>query len=222
MATEMHGRPRAGYFLADGTRVPSVTTVLGRFKESGGLIHWAWDLGMQGIDYRKVRDDAADAGTLAHAMVDCWIHESRELEPEDGIDGDVLARARTAFGAFREWADQTQLVVVETETPLVSERYRFGGTFDAITLHGERAMCDWKSSAAIYPEYLAQVAAYGILWDEHHPNGPLTGGYHLLRFDKKYGDFGHHFWRELECGRRYFLNLLAAYQETAELKERAK
>ena len=67
------GRPGV-YKLADGTRVPSVTTITGRFKESGALIHWAWNLGMQQIDYKKARDDAADAGHIAHELIDAHIH----------------------------------------------------------------------------------------------------------------------------------------------------
>jgi hypothetical protein len=31
--------PRAGYFLTDGMQVPSVTTVLSRFKDAGALMH---------------------------------------------------------------------------------------------------------------------------------------------------------------------------------------
>jgi len=42
-------------------RIPGTTTVIGRFKESGGLIYWAWDQGQQGLDYRQTRDAAADA-----------------------------------------------------------------------------------------------------------------------------------------------------------------
>ena len=53
-----------GYFTKDGKRVPSVTTILGKFKEAGGLMHWSWECGMKGLDYRQVRDAAADAGTL--------------------------------------------------------------------------------------------------------------------------------------------------------------
>jgi len=61
--------PTQIYRTKDGVRVPSVTTIIGRFKESGGLIHWAWALGMEGKDYRQVRDSAADAGSLAHSMI---------------------------------------------------------------------------------------------------------------------------------------------------------
>lgn len=210
---------KGGYFTKDGKRVPSVTTILGRFKDSGGLIHWAWNLGKEGKDYREVRDAAADAGTLAHQAVEDWIHG--EETKWDG-EPEVVFKAKTAFGAFQEWANQTQLRITHTELPLVSEKYRFGGTFDAILVQGKRAMGDWKSSNAIYPEYLAQVAAYGVLWDENFPDEKIDGGYHLLRFDKEYGDFHAHWWAELEAGKRFFLHLREAYEDDKELKKRAK
>lgn len=210
---------KGGYFLADGTRVPSVTTVLSRFKEAGPLMHWAWVEGKEGRDYRESRDKAADAGTLCHEAVEAWVrglpYEWKHESPE------VLQRAQKAFGAFLEWADQTELRVEQAEMPLVSERYRFGGTFDAILVKGKRAMGDWKTSNGVYGEYLAQLAAYGHLWRENFPDQPLDGGFHLIRFDKMYGDFSHRYWPELDAGWRYFKSLRDAYEETKELKRRA-
>lgn len=209
-----------GYYLADGkTRVPSVTTVIGRFKESGGLIHWAWWLGKEGKDYRQERDNAAEAGTLAHAAVEAWIHGANF---SFSGDPEICKRAQMAFDAFLEWADQTKLRVTHTEMPLVSEKYRFGGTFDAILLGNKRAMGDWKSSNGIYGEYLIQVAAYGKLWEEHFPNEPIDGGFHLLRFDKKHGDFTHKWWGELDRAWDAFLHLRELYEIDKELKQRAK
>lgn len=208
----------AGYFTKDGTKVPSVTTILSRFKESGGLVHWAWKLGTEGKDYRTVRDDAANAGTMAHAAVDAYIHG----EPFTwDLDNEVGKRAYTAYGAFLEWTQQTKFTVERTEVPLISERYRFGGTFDAVFVSGKRAMADWKTSNRVYGDYLAQVAAYGLLWDENFPDKRIDGGYHLLRFDKVFGDFHAHYWAELEAGKRYFLALRAAYEDDQELKARA-
>lgn len=211
---------RAGYFLADGeTRVPSVTTIIGRFKESGGLIHWAWNLGKEGKDYREVRDKAADAGTMAHAAVDAWV---RGKEPEFAGDPDICEKAQRAYGAFLDWAQQTNLRVTHSEVPLVSERHRYGGTFDALLVQNSRAMGDWKSSNACYPEYLIQVAAYGHLWEENHPDEPITGGFHLLRFDKDHGDYHHHWWAELDRAWDAFLHLRELYDIDKELKKRVK
>jgi len=210
--------PRAGYFLSDGTRVPSVTTVLSRFKEASGLMHWAWALGKEGKDYREERDKAADAGTLAHAAVEAWIKD----EPYAFAgDPDVCKKASKAFDAFMEWATQSHLKVTHTEVGLVSEKYKFGGTLDAILIGNRRAMGDWKSSNRIYPEYLVQVAAYGKLWEEHHPEEPIDGGFHLLRFDKEFGDFHHHYWGELDRAWEAFLHLRDLYEIDKELKRRA-
>jgi hypothetical protein len=210
---------RAGYFLADGTKVPSVTTVLSRFKESGALMHWAWTQGKEGKDFREVRDIAADAGTMAHAAVDAWIHKQPfafEGRPE------IVDKAKMSFSAFLEWAEQTRLRATHTELPLVSERHRFGGTFDALLVGNNRAMADWKCSNGVYGDYICQVAAYGMLWEENFPDEPITGGFHLLRFDKKYGDFHHHYWGELESAKRAFLLMRELYEIDKELKDRAK
>lgn len=207
------------YKLADGTRVPGVTTVISRFKESGGLIHWAWALGKEGKDYREVRDQAADAGTLAHRAVDAHI---RGVEFHiESADVEVASRAERAFGAFLQWAEQTQLRVTETELSLISEKHRYGGTLDAILIQGKRAVGDWKSSNALYPEYLLQIAAYGMLLEECRGE-PIEGGYHLLRFDKTYGDFTHKWWAELDTARQAFLHCRALYDMDKELKARIK
>lgn len=209
---------KAGYYLADGARVPSVTTVISRFKDAGGLIHWAWALGKEGKDYKEERDKAADAGTLAHAAVEAWIHE--QPYAFEGPD-EICGKARKAFDAFLSWAGQSQLKITHTEVPLISEKYRFGGTLDAMTISGKRALMDWKSSNRTYGEYLIQVRAYGQLWNENFPADPVTGGYDLVRFDKTYGDFHHHHWDELEGAWKAFLNLRELYDLDKELKARA-
>lgn len=214
------GRPKGGYYLPDGERVPSVTTILGRFKESGGLIHWAWNLGMQGIDYREARDQAADAGTVAHDAVEAHLH-GRPFD-WNAVPEEIRDRARTSFGAFLEWSEQTQLQVTHTEMPLVSEKYRFGGTIDGMLIRQKRSIGDWKTSNAVYPEYLVQLAAYWHLWEENFPDDPILGGAHLLRFDKTYGDFSHRWWGELDRAWEAFLHLRELYEIDKELKQRAK
>lgn len=213
------GTLRGGYFLKDGTKVPSVTTITGRYKESGGLVHWAWTLGKEGKDYRDVRDNAATAGTMAHEAVEAWV---KGEQPKFEGPEDVCAKARNAFGNFLEWAERSQLRVDRQEMPLVSEKYGFGGTFDAILVCGKRAMGDWKTSNGLYADYLMQIAAYGILWEENYPDEPITGGYDLLRFDKEHGDFTHKHWSELEVAKRSFLLLREAYELDKELKRRIK
>lgn len=211
--------PTHQYRSKSGARVPSVTTILSRFKESGGLIHWSWQLGIQGIDYRDVRDAAATAGTAVHLMVECDIRgkdfDRAQYAPE------ILEKADTAFTAYKEWRQQTHLQPVATEVALVSEKYQFGGCLDAMLVQGRLSLGDWKASAALYADYLIQIAAYGILWEENHPDQPITGGYHLLRFSKVEGDFSHHFYANLDEAKRAFILMRELYDLSATLKKRA-
>lgn len=189
--------PTVPYYTTDQQRVPSVTTIIGRFKESGGLIHWAWQLGTEGKDYRAERDSAASSGTLAHAMIAAQV-QGTAFDPGDA-EPEMLERARAGFSAYETWASQSKLEVLDTEMHLVSEKYRYGGTPDAVGyVNGELCILDWKTSSAIYTDYLIQCVAYKQLWEENNPADPIAGGIHICRFSKEHADFEHrHFASEL-------------------------
>src|SRR5438445_10829915 len=110
-------RPEGGYQI-DGERVPGVTTILSRFKESGALIAWAWQQGRDGKDFRETRDKAADAGTLAHDLVEADIYgttlDLSSYKPE------TITAAQGALNAYLEWKQQTKLEVAESELSLLS------------------------------------------------------------------------------------------------------
>lgn len=211
--------PTQPYKNAAGKRIPSVTTVISRFKESGALIHWAWDLGKQGVDYRQVRDDAADAGTLAHAMVEATIRGT-DFPMEKDHDAEKWRKATNAFEAFQEWQQQTQLQPADTEVPMTCECHQVGGTLDTILVQGKLGLGDWKTSNGVYPEYMIQLAAYRHLWAVNYPDRPLTGGSHLLRFSKSGGDFTHHFWADLSEAWDAFVHMRALYDIMTDLKGR--
>lgn len=230
-----------GYHLKDGSRVPSVTTIIGRFKESGALIHWAAGQSAKYVAencpdnpskadivklcdqaknaYRDVRDAAAEAGTLAHEAVEAWIRKQPYAFAGNAA---VVEKAEMAYGNFLEWAGQTSLEITHAEVPLISEKHKFGGTLDAMLISGKRSLGDWKSSNAVYGDYLVQIAAYGILWEENFPEMPIEGGYHLMRFDKTFGDYHHHAWSELESAKKSFLLMRELFELDKELKLRAK
>ncbi len=212
---------RIPYTLKDGTVVPSVTTILSRFKESGGLVHWAWKLGMDGKDYREVRDDAASVGTLAHQMVESHIKGEPFLLDEK-IPDTIRMPAKNAYQQFLEWSDMTRFKVTHSEIRLVSEKYRYGGTIDSSLINIKRALGDWKSSNDIYAEYLIQLAAYGQLWDENFPNDPIIGGYHLIKFNKTDGGFTHKYWANLEVAWEAFKLMLPLYEIDKTLKKMIK
>lgn len=219
--------PKGGYKTKDGEKCPGVTTILGRFKESGGLIFWAWQQGKDGFDFRETRDSAAEAGTIAHSLVEYHItgksdQEIAQLIAGEKVDAEVLARAYQAYENYLNWERMTKLKVIKTEMSLVSEAHKFGGTFDGIAVvdvDGVRALADWKTGA-IYTEALIQCAAYKNLWEEHHPDQPIEGGIHIVSFSREAGDFTHKYFSELDEAWTQFLLLRQAFDIDKRLKKR--
>lgn len=221
MTIRGEGRP-ANYLLADGTKVVGVTTVLGRFKESGGLLQWAFARGKAGANsLYEERDQAGDIGSLIHAMIEADIHE----QPHPEIPEEYAPKVFSGYGAYREWYLSSRMEVLVTEKPYVSELYRYGGTIDAVAKDGQGRLClmDWKSSAAVYTDYALQLAAYRQLWNENNPDHQITdGGYHLARFSKEHGDFEHRHWPDLAEALEMFKHLVPAYYLDKQLKKRIR
>ena len=216
-------RPAGGYFLADGTRVPSVTTINGRFGDKSQLMYWAFKQGQarpQSSNLYEESKKEADVGTLIHAMIEARIKGLKTIETKD-LGPDFIAKAQRGFSEYQIWQQQSQIEVIETEPSLVSEQYQYGGTGDGIAT-SPRGLCavEWKSANAIYVENLCQLAANGNLWNENHPDQPLTGGYHLCRFSKDEGDFAHFHFQDLSMAWRLFLLYREAYELDKLLKKR--
>ncbi|GAI31664.1 unnamed protein product, partial [marine sediment metagenome] len=183
--TKAHQR----YRNAQGVVIPGVTTILGLLNKPA-LIPWAWKLGMQGEDYRKVSDRAANIGTIAHYLVECNL---KGITPDlkDFIPSSIEI-AKVAFGNFQEWWQEEHLILVESECQLASESMQCGGTLDCVAqkyfnptdlLPGELWLVDIKTSKAVYDEMLYQLAAYWALWNENHPDQPITNA-HIIQLSK--------------------------------------
>ena len=221
--------PKSGYKNAAGEKVPGVTTVIGRFKDSGALMYWACEQG-KAIERGEIerlydkRDAAAESGTLAHSMVEAHIAGDPQPTLENaGVPVETFSEALKAYGAYLNWESMTNIRIVEQELRMVSELYQFGGCPDAIgEINGELCLLDWKTSSGsgVYVDYLLQLAAYKQLWDENHPDRPITGGFHLCKFSKTGAAFGHHYYQELDLALEQFLLLLKAYKNDKVLSKR--
>jgi hypothetical protein len=215
--------PTKGYRTKDGEKVPGTTTIIGRFKESGALIAWAYGRGKEGLALYESRDKAAELGTLVHEMVEQFIRgHLKYTDFTDTLTTKDSASVLSAFGAFQEWFESNQFQVISQEEQLVSEAYRYGGTPDAVALDGKGrlVLLDWKTSNGVYADYLYQLGAYRILWNENHPDNPLSGGSHLCRFAKEHGDFAHHFYPNLDDAERAFIIMRELYDLDKELEKR--
>ena len=209
------------YKAADGKRVPGVTTILGKFKDPGGLMHWANQQGLEGKTMQEARQPAATAGTLAHSLVEA--HVNGWPEPEMKADAGVIAKARNALANFLTWAEQSRLEFVHTEHALVSETYRFGGRFDAVAKqpNGEHVILDLKTGAT-YADHLFQVAAYRLLWNETYPDMPLAAGAHLLSIKRETADFSHSYFGDLADEESVFLAMRGLYDRVKAAEKRVR
>ena len=210
--------PTSDYRLKDGSKVPGVTTVCGQLGWSkGALMYWAWDQGRNGKDFRDTRDAAANSGTVAHAMIDAEIR-GRKFNP-DGISKDLLNKAETAYLNFLEWSKRNELKVSATEIPMISEKWRFGGTPDCIAyIGGKLSLLDWKTGSGLYEDHLIQLAAYKELWEENYPDALIQGGFDLLRISKEEAGFTHYHRDALPGCFDAFLHLRELYDIKGRLK----
>lgn len=215
---------RQKYVDADGVPVPSVTTILNRFKDSGGLLYWANEQGRLGKTLQEAREPAATAGTMAHDLFEAHIHG--RPPPELKGDPEVIAKAQAAFQAYLQWRNMVELDIQYTEVPLVSGKHRFGGRLDGIgvvkRMSNGLCLVDWKTSNSIYADYVWQMAAYKLLWEENYADQPITGGFHLLRFAKEEGDFAHHHFPSLADEEETFLAMRRLYDMVKKTEKRVR
>ncbi len=165
MAVSTARKPHQRYHLANGDRVLGVTTILDVINKPA-LPPWANKLGHQGINSTEFLNHVADAGTLAHLLIQSRLTGAEQ--DTDGYDNDQVSMAQNALASFRAWARDKVLETRHMELSLVSEAHRYGGTLDFHgTVDGVLTLIDFKTSSAIYPEHLYQLAGYHQLLTEN-------------------------------------------------------
>jgi len=181
--------PHQTYHLSDGTKVPGGSTICKIGDDASALLYWAWKLGMEGKDYRKERDKAADIGTIAHFLIECFLNN--QVADLSDYGQEDIDKALLCYNKFVDWWDEQSLEKVATEIQLVNEFYRYGGTIDLIarTQKGEHILLDFKTSKKISESYWRQCAGYAQLWNSNNPANPIKN-HAIVRIGKQEeGDF---------------------------------
>lgn len=202
------------YYLADGTQVPGVTTIVGQLHKN--LVPWANKLGLQGIDTSKYVDETAFIGTLAHYLIECAL--KGEKPDTSDFSPNQLNVAMESVTAWQHWLAGHTLKAELIEAALVSEQYRFGGTIDCFgVLDGKPMLLDFKSSGAIYREHKIQAAAYFYLLREH---GYRAEGVNIIRIGRDGGALEEHrlSGKEVLAGWKAFCALRQVYDHLKEVK----
>jgi len=143
-----------GNYLLKGKKVPSVTTIIGRFKNATGLIIWSNQLGLKGINYFDELKKAGDTGTSLHDLAELHIKGEEYQLPEDPT-------VRHCFNQFLEWWNNTNYKVTWTEKQMGSKKLEVGGCPDLLV--DGKVLIDFKTSKAIYSDMIIQLSAYAEL-----------------------------------------------------------
>jgi len=204
------------YKTADGKRVPSVTTILNVLNKPA-LMHWAWQMGCEGKDYKKERDAKADIGTGIHDMILC--HHRNASPILSDYTKDQVDQIENGFLKYLAWEKEHPIEeVVTVEQPMVSEIFKFGGTADLIAKsNGSVILVDYKSGKAIYPEMAYQLAAYIKLAEGL---GHKIDNARILRVGRDESEgFEEKVYTNLDKQWKLFMNCLNIYNLQKEMKK---
>src|ERR1700722_10401924 len=115
-------RPKGGYKRANGDKVSGVTTICGRFKDSGALMHWAFQQGASGAEnLYDSRNDAADVGSFVHGRWEAMLSDAPQPDYPKEFSPEMRLQADTSLEAAVRWYEDSRLNISVFERPLVSE-----------------------------------------------------------------------------------------------------
>ncbi len=183
---------RRRYFLKDGkTEVPGVTTLAKIGDDQEGLKNASIKLALEeGLDSNVVWKRETDIGTAVHRMIEQQVTGKMIVpETEDGpvTEESMLRTCWLCYRGWESWYASCGFKILQTETSLVSEIERFGGTFDAVLeKDGILWVADWKTSKQFGHAMMIQVAGYRGIWNEKMPSSPVQHGL-IVRLSKETG-----------------------------------
>ena len=204
-------------YKVEGIKVPSVTTILGRYKNSTGLIIWSNKLGLEGKSYHAELNKAGDIGTALHELAELHIKGDYYELPEDSI-------VQECFNKFKDWWSEQNYEVNFTEKSFCCRKYKYGGTADLL-VNGD-TIIDFKTSKAVYDDHLVQMSAYRYMIEEQ--DGIEINKGILARFGKEGSDdfeIREFSKSDLNKGFKYFKVLREAFdldKQIAKLTRKAK
>ena len=149
------------YIAPDGSRYPSVTTVLGILSEDS-IREWRQRVGEE--EANKVSHRASNRGTAVHSIIEKY------LRNEDTSDN--LPHIKQSLANLRPILDKSIGKIFGLETALYSRHLGMAGRCDCIAeWNGVPSIIDFKTSRRIKKKeniasYFAQASAYAIMFEE--------------------------------------------------------
>ena len=160
------------YSLPDGSRVPSVTTILDKTKpkeKQEALANWRKSVGEKRA--QEITTDAANRGTRMHKWLEDYVRNNRDMgEPGTNpysVQSHLMAKEIVNEGLVH--VDEMWGI----EVPLYVEGL-YAGTTDACGIYKQKpAIIDYKQTnkpkkTEWIEDYFLQLCAYGLAHNETH------------------------------------------------------
>ena len=184
--------------ILDNT-IPRVTEILSSVRDQNGLIQWAASINYK--QYMNIRNSSTNIGTIVHEgighnlerylgiRVPNDIFQIEQVNPVVAMHYEY--EIMTALNNFDSWltvfTQQGYRInkLYGLEVPIMTPLY--GGTADAIVdINGWKYILDFKTSKKISYEYILQVVAYMMGYNEYIAKSPeeYVVGVGIIRVDK--------------------------------------
>jgi ATP-dependent exoDNAse (exonuclease V) beta subunit len=152
------------YTLEDGTRLPSVTTVLGAQKKDA-IMAWRKKVGEE--EANRVSRKATSRGTDVHTLCEHYLNNDKDLFLKPKIRPDAFEM----FVSLKPLLNRIDNIHYQ-ECALWSKQLGMAGRVDCIgEFDGELSVIDFKTSKKIKTEahiedYFWQTTAYALMYEE--------------------------------------------------------
>ena len=175
--------PHITYKNSKEQKIVGTTTALNILAKPA-LIPWAYKRGRDNLQLYESRNKAANIGTITHARIMAYFL-GYEID-NFNISSEVWKLTDNSLLSFFEWAKPRKLKSILVETPLISEKYQYGGTPDVYgKMDDKLTLLDFKTGSGIYPEFFLQIAAYSnLLVENGYPHEKII----ILNIPKSEGD----------------------------------
>lgn len=171
-------------------------------------------------------DKAKDLGHIVHACIEEFLNGRYGVACEDPLAQRLVAQ-------FTDWFAASGLVAMGTEQVVYSREYDYCGTFDALLAKENDGVIltdvkttkrSYMNQQGVYPEYVAQLGAYAIAYEEEHEQA--VADLMIINPDKEYGEIQVVKLSQLgiavEDAKAAFLQALALYKAMKPLEFRLK
>jgi genome maintenance exonuclease 1 len=150
------------YTLEDGTKLPSVTTVIGAQKKQA-IMEWRKRVGAE--EANRIARQASSRGTNVHTICENYLNNKPDYMKK------IMPDALEFFLSIKPYLNKINNIHYQ-EAALWSKRLGLAGRVDCIAEYeGELSVIDFKTSSRVKSresilDYFWQTCAYALMYEE--------------------------------------------------------